>query len=143
MEEVAVPRYATEVSGNANDGFVVKNTFVPADPEPGVPPAPDPGTPNPDPEPGVPPAPDPGTLSSPEPGTSEGDQGSAGDTGENGSQLARTGDSANIYLWLALAAVSALAICGACALSRASRSHENARIPQGVIPICMEMGSGQ
>lgn len=114
VEEDAVPRYATEVSGNANDGFVIKNTFVPADPEPGVKPAPEPGTPNPD----------PGTPSSPEPGTSEGDQGSAGDTGENGSQLARTGDSANIYLWLALAAVSALAICGTCALSRASRSRE-------------------
>lgn len=114
VEEDSVPRYATEVSGNANDGFVIKNTFVPADPEQGVTPAPEPGTPNPD----------PGTPSSPEPGTSEGDQGSAGDTGENGSQLARTGDSANIYLWLALAAVSALAICGTCALSRASRSCE-------------------
>ena len=114
VEEDAVPRYATEVSGNANDGFVIKNTFVPADPEPGVPPAPEPGTPNPD----------PGTPSSPEPGTSEGDQGSAGDTGENGSQLARTGDSANIYLWLVLATVSTLAICGTCALSRASRSRE-------------------
>lgn len=114
VEEDAVPRYTTEVSGNANDGFVIKNTFVPADPEPGVTPAPEPGTPNPD----------PGTPSSPEPGTSEGDQGSAGNTGENGSQLARTGDSANIYLWLALATVSALAICGTCALSRASRSRE-------------------
>lgn len=107
VEEAAVPQYTTEVSGNANDGFVIKNTFVPADPEPGV---------TPTPEPGVTPAPDPGTP--------EGDQGSAGNTNENGSQLARTGDSANVYLWLALAAVSALAICGACALSRASRSHE-------------------
>lgn len=105
-EEVAVPQYTTEVSGNANDGFAIKNTFVPADPEP--------GTPNPE----------PGTPSSPEPGTSEDDQGSAGDTSENDSQLVRTGDSANVYLWLALAAVSALAICGACALSRASRSRE-------------------
>lgn len=107
VEEVAVPQYSTEVSGSANDGFVIKNTFVPADPEPGVTPAPEPGTP-----------------SSPEPGSSEGDQGSAGDTGENGSQLTRTGDSTNIYLWLALATVSALAICGTCALSRASRSRE-------------------
>lgn len=107
VEEVAVPQYTTEISGDANDGFVVKNTFVPADPEPGVPPAPEPGTP-----------------SSPEPGTSEGDQRSTGDSNENGSQLARTGDSANIYLWLALATVSALAICGTCALSRAGRSRE-------------------
>ena len=107
VEEVAAPRYTTEVSGSANDGFVVKNTFVPADPEPGVPPVPEPGTP-----------------SSPEPGMSEGDQGSAGDTSENGSQLVRTGDSPNIYLRLALADVSALAICGTCALSRARRSRE-------------------
>ena len=99
VEEVAVPQYTTEVSGNANDGFVIKNTFVPANPEPDVTPA-------------------------PEPGTSEGDQASAGGTGENGSQLARTGDSTNVYLWLALVAVSALAIYGTCALSRASRSRE-------------------
>ena len=99
VEEVAAPQYTTEVSGSANDGFVVKNTFVPADPEPGTP-------------------------SSPEPGMSEGDQGSAGDTSENGSQLVRTGDSPNIYLRLALADVSALAICGTCALSRARRSRE-------------------
>lgn len=136
VEEAAVPQYTTEVSGNANDGFVIKNTFVPADPDPGVPPAPEPDTSNPD--PGVTPAPEPGTPnpdsgtpSSPEPGTPEGDQGSAGDTGENGSQLARTGDSANIHLWLALATVSALAICGACALSRASRPRETRGASRG------------
>lgn len=56
---------------------------------------------------------------------SEGDQGSTGNSNENGSQLARTGDSANVYLWLALAAVSALAICGACALSR--KTHRAAK----------------
>lgn len=116
VEEAAVPQYTTEVSGNANDGFVIKNTFVPADPEPGVPPAPEPGAPT---------NPNPGTPSSPEPGTSEGDQGSTGNSNENGSQLARTGDSTNVYLWLALAAVSALAICGACALSR--KTHRAAK----------------
>ena len=115
VEEVAVPQYTTEVSGSANNGFVIKNTFAPADPEPGVTPAPEPGTPT---------NPNPGTPSSSEPSTTEGDQGSTGDSNENGSQLAQTGDSTNIYLWLVLAAVSALTICGTCALSRAGRSRE-------------------
>lgn len=121
VEEVAVPQYTTEVSGNANDGFVIKNTFVPADPKPGVTPAPEPGAPSPDP---ATPNPDPGTPSSPEPGTSGGDRGSAGDTGENDSKLAQTGDSANVYFWLALVTGSVLAICGTCALLRAGRSRE-------------------
>lgn len=64
LNETAVENYTAEISGDAETGFTVRNTYVPDRPEPGPAPDPDP-TPDPDPPPA--PAPEPPPVPVPEP----------------------------------------------------------------------------
>lgn len=107
VEEVSVPGYSAEITGDAENGFVIKNTFVPSG---------DGGTNQ---EPPV-------TPLDPDADVSSNGGGSSGDpsadhssVGGKGSQSTQTGDSSNVPFCLAVVVVAALVACGAYALSRA------------------------
>ena len=107
VEEVSVPGYSAEITGDAENGFVIKNTFVPSG---------DGGT-NQNP---------PVTPLDPDADVPSNGGGSSGDPGAdhssvdgNGSLGTQTGDSSNVPFCLAVVVIAALVACGAYALSRA------------------------
>lgn len=107
VEEVSVPGYSAEITGDAENGFVIKNTFVPSG---------DGGT-NQNP-PITPLDPDADVPSNG--GDGSGDPGADHSSVDGkGSQGIQTGDSSNVLFWLAVVVIAALVACGAYALSRA------------------------
>ena len=73
-KEVSVPGYTTQITGDAEEGFIITNTKE-ADPDP----SPDPG-PGPDPDPDPSPDPGPGTNPDPDPDPDEPDEPAGPDT---------------------------------------------------------------
>ena len=133
VTEAEIEQYLAEVSGSAEEGFVITNTHEPEDepptppepptPEPPVPPTPTPEPPTPTPEPPTPtpepptPAPEPPVIvpeppvpTAPEPPQSV--LGAVREANRGVLGAVRTGDAGQIFLWFGAAVASAAGLAG-------------------------------
>ena len=124
VKETAVPGYASSISGDAENGFVITNTPEPDEPET-EPDEPETEPDEPETEPDEPESPD-GQIPPSRP-NEPGQQPNAGQPENNLApvevEAAKTGDMANPVLWITLLAVSGAGLTAALVLGKRRPSH--------------------